>query len=255
MTDIIPNKSLEEMRKKLLESASRARQDLPTGGFDSSGLGIKVSEKEAERIREERYETLVTPELLTHFSREDALELIRYFDQTSSSSTQQFPGGAYSLYKLYDRSQEAGDFLSEEVRGRRVIELGDNGNKLNKAFFLRAGAGAYESIDPKYNVDGLTHLMRQPDESAVVVSFGVLEEGVLYAGFIDEPENLVRYQKELGKQIYRATPRGAITFHGLEWDYHLKDAGFVEYQNSPRELNTVTPQRGGFRVLRKPTEK
>ena len=132
-----------------------------------------------------------------------------------------------------------------------MLEIGDAGRRLNEPFFMKLGAKSFETTDPKYGqVDALTYLMRQPEGSTIVTGFGVLEEGVLYNGF-DEPERLKKYQKGLGKAIHRVTPIGGLTFHGLEWDYDLKDAGFVNDPNSPRELNTRTSDRGGLIVLRK----
>ena len=63
-------------------------------------------------------------------------------------------------------------------------------------------------------------------------------------------KSLGEYVKKLCREIYRVTPKGAITFHGLEWDGDLKDAGFVD-AGAPKELNKYVSGSGGLRILRK----
>lgn len=210
-----------------------------------------LTREEQERLNEERYRELVTPELLARFTEKEALNLVRYFGQTPSSSTQDFTGGG--LYGWSHISQKAKAFLASEIRGRRVIELGDAGNKTNARFFLRdLGAKSFETADPKYipRCDGLSYLVRQPEESAIVTSFGVFDEGVLHAG-PKEPDELFRYRQLLADEIYRVTPIGGITLHGLDWYFEFERAGFKEDASVPSDLNTWNAQYGGFKVLRK----
>ena len=199
------------------------------------------------------YEGLVTPELLTHFSREDALRLVKYFSIVPSQTTQGFPGVPYDLSQL---GQEARAYLEEHVRDQKVIEIGDAGRRINEPFFMKLGVKSFETVDPQpCGVDGLSYLMRQPEGSAIVTSFGVFDDGVLYMDG-KTGELLDGYVSKLCSEIYRVTPKESITFHGLEWDGDLKDAGFVSDTKTPKELNSYVHGHGfgtgyGLRVLRK----
>ena len=220
---------------------------------DSKNGRLK-SEEEAIREDQERLERLVTPELLTYFSEKDALKLVRYFQETPSSGTQEEKGMPYDLQKL---SEEAKQFLVKEIRGKKIIEIGDAGRRINECLLLRLGARSFETADAQWGVDGLTYLMRQPEGSAIVCSFGVLDWGVLYDDWINSPRAMERYRKLLGNEMYRVTPKGAITLHGLECFDDLKQAGFREEYSPfvPEDLDTWTPQRGGLKVLRKQNDR
>ena len=212
-----------------------------------SGGGV-VSKEDSERDYNERMVEKVTPELLRYFSREDALDLVKYFSRTPSAETQSYPGVPYDLGKL---SQEAKDYLVNEIRGKRVIELGDAGRRINEGLLLKLGATSVEYADSKYTADGLTHLMKQEDGSAVVCSFGLFDEGVLYMDGVSISEPLQKYVDKLCAEIHRVTPRGGITFHGLEYSDDLRKAGFENDSGSPRELNKQNSSDGGLKVLRK----
>lgn len=216
----------------------------------SSNKNSRVkSDEEVRKERQERLEKLVTPELLTHFSPQEAFRLVEYFNTTPSSGTQERVGTPYDLYKL---SPEARAYLEKHVKDQRIIEIGDAGRKINMPFFMKLGARSFETADPNFSeVDGLTYLMRQPEGSALVCSFGVFDDGVLYMDGCEIGKSLKEYVGKLCKEIYRVTPKGGITLHGLEWDGDLKDAGFTSDSNTPNELNAYTPQRHGLRVLRR----
>ncbi len=219
-----------------------------------------ISEEEVKKRQEEHLQSKITPELLKFFNWADADELVRYFYSTPSQTTSDFNYG-YDLSKI---SKKAKEFLAKEVKDRRIIELGNKGYRnincddknvfcnLPAAELLGLGARSYEGCDPKYNVDGLTFLLRQPDESAIVTSFGVLEDGVLYmpkgCGSIDHL--LPMYTAELGKQIYRVTPKGAITLHGLDCSRDLENTGFIIEESVTRDLKRGNIS-GGLVVLRK----
>ncbi len=212
----------------------------------------RVREAREER---ERLERKITPELLSIFDENDAFALVQYFNRTPSITTCQIDG-KYDLNRLSDPVKE---FLTKELHDKRIIELGNKGWKsassMDELFgssirlnpkgeiafqVLRFGARSYEGCDPKYNEDGLSYLMRQADESAIVCSFGVLEDGVLYGP--PSMSNLRRYSAELAKQIYRVTPKGAITFHGLEYTRDLEEAGFTFDDIAPGELRQTHTQ-------------
>lgn len=212
--------------------------------------GRPVTEEQAEEERRQRLEGKITPELLTHFDRKEALELVAYFGGVPTAGTQEAVGTSYDLYKL---NQGARQFLAREIQGKRIIEIGDAGRSVNRPFFMELGARSFETADPNFSgIDGLTYLMRQPDGSAVVTSFGVLDDGVLYGpSGCEISTSLGKYVGKLCNQIYRVTPKGGITLHGLEWDGDLLGAGFVNDANAPRQANSYTPGSGGLRLLRK----
>lgn len=135
-------------------------------------------------------------------------------------------------------TDEAEDYLERHIRGRRIIELGDAGRKINKNFFLGLGATSFKTADPqRLQVDGLTYLMRQQDDSAIVCSFGVLEYGVLHMGIEGIGKLCRKYVEELAKEIYRVTPQDTITFHGLDCGgADLRRAGFIEDQSAPKRF-------------------
>ncbi|MFZ5954932.1 MAG: hypothetical protein ACOYT4_00755 [Nanoarchaeota archaeon] len=184
-----------------------------------------VSKQEQRKMEAEAIHEKISPELLRHFTKKEAYNLIKYFISVPSTSTQE-PGASYDLYTICNSNRKFREYLGEQINGRNIIELGDAGRQINKNLFLKLGAKNYESVDPNYNFDGLTYLMRQDDNSAIICSFGVLESGVLYgaeSGF----EALVKYQQKLADEIYRVTPKGAITLHGLECSVDLLNAGFA----------------------------
>ena len=205
-----------------------------------------MSREEQEKERQERLEKMITPELLTHFFRNEAKRLVEYFDRIPSAQT----CGPSNMYSFERLSKEANDFLRNELQWKKIIELGSAGrNEAKLHFEYDFKVGQYEYADPQYNTDGLSHLMKQPDNSAIVTSFGVLEDGVLYMdGLIP---GLRKYTELLGKEIYRVTPKGAITFHGLETDHDLIDAGFKQPKDIPKDFNKKLIGWNFLKVLRK----
>lgn len=217
----------------------------------SDSLDARVETPEEERNRlEEMYRKKITPELLTHFSFDAALQLVKYFEQTPSTPTQDAQGVPYDLFSLGDKARE---FLAREVKGKKILELGNSGYKsgynVPSRYLLGLGAQSYEGCDPKYNTDGLTFLMRQPEGSAIVCSFGVLESGVLDFSF--KEDDLTKYCELLDKEVYRVTPAGSITLHGTDSPTRLIDAGFKVVPEFPEGLNPKEYQTGGLVVLRK----
>ena len=182
-----------------------------------------MSEEEIKKRDEEFVRGDVTPELLKYFSQKTAEELVKYFQNSPNVSTQR-DGAIYNLYELVGKDL---DYLEKEVKGKKVIEFGDAGKKINKTFFEELGSKKFIAFDtlPGKGRDALSQLSRQPDNSAVVTSFGVLDEGVLYMGGV--VEGLERYTEELAKQIYRVTPLRGLTIHGLENAKDLINAGFI----------------------------
>ncbi len=210
-------------------------------------LPLEVSTVGNIPSEEERIQRKISQELLTFFNRSDAHDLVEYFDRTPSQTTSDL-GYTYDLNKL---SPEAQRFLAEEVSGRRIIEFGNKGYKAGynvpSAKLFELGARSYEGCDPKYDLDALTFLLRQPDESAIVTSFGVLDDGVLYMPGCEVDRLLSKYTAELGKQIYRVTPKRGVTIHGLDSVGDLIRAGF-KAESPTRDLDGA---RGNITVLRK----
>lgn len=236
---------------------NQGKKDISSRAPNFDDVELPDSIMSEEEVRK-KSEAQITPELLKFFNRAEARELVRYFSSTPSEPTSDF-GRPYDLSRL---GEEARKFLAREVKGRKIIELGNRGYanldrdsnnvlcSVPAATFLELGAKSYEGCDPKYNADGLTFLLKQPDESAIVTSFGVLEDGVLHMGGCSIDHLLSRYTAELGRQIYRVTPKGAITLHGLDSSHDLKNAGFIIEENAPRDLKQRKIS-GELAVLRK----
>ncbi|MFA6254100.1 MAG: hypothetical protein WC640_02505 [Candidatus Paceibacterota bacterium] len=205
-----------------------------------------ASERPAEIKKDAEKEILdkITPELLGLFTNEEAQNLVKSFTETPASQTQ-FEEDK-SPYDLYSLDGAILGFLHNELEGVRVIEIGDAGRKINAPFFGAIGTSNFDTVDIKTGIDALSCLIRQPDESEVVVSFGLFEEGVLYSS--DRPEEK-RYAKYLAEQIFRVTPRGAISLHGLEYDGDLLTAGFIKEKTIP---GTASSSGGVVNVYRKP---
>jgi hypothetical protein len=205
-----------------------------------------LSEEEVRKREEELIQERITPELLRYFRKEEAYELVSAFYKTPTSSHR-------DIYRI--DTPEAEEFLAKEVKGRRIIELGSNGNDNYKLIFGWLGAKSYEFADPKYNVEGLTALIRQPDESAIICSFALFADAVLYPYISDgvDPAIFERYRKELTKQMYRVTPRNGITLHGIEdWCLgNLENAGFVVENSVPEQLKHRSLMGFKMCVLRK----
>lgn len=126
------------------------------------------------------------------------------------------------------------DLLRQHFSGERVIELGPGASPLAEKFF-EFGAKEYVGVEPfhpelteealpiqdeRVNLvkdDGLTYLLQQPENSALVVSFGVLCPELL--GWCNDD-----YYRFLGREIYKVTPEGNISIHvhgfsGILYDF------------------------------------
>ncbi len=123
------------------------------------------------------------------------------------------------------------------LRGQQVIEIGPGCNPL-AAFLLRQmGVRKYVGVEPLRpeltrqlldvsdsrsileHTDGLTYLFQQPDESAIVMSFGVLDPTIYQflpfntSGISWKQQEIDDYMRLLIKEIYRVTPHGSVTMH------------------------------------------
>ena len=172
----------------------------------------------------------VTPELLDYFSREEAEKIVKYCHFESPTCKTAYTGGG-SVIGLEGLNEDEQSFLRNELEGRIIIELGSGKNKTNESFFRKIEVESFETVDPQVNTDGLSYLAKLPNESAIVCSFGLFDEGVLYPVDRDHKEVMRKYVNALSQQIYRVTPKGRITFHGLEFPHSFVDEGFKKETN------------------------
>lgn len=122
------------------------------------------------------------------------------------------------LRRYFDNAE---DILKDSIKGRKAIELGPGRSPMHK-WLLERGASEYTGVEMFYpqiserlvsgenakivEGDALSFLLSQPDESAIVASRGVLNDEVM-----PSPS----YARFLIKEIYRATPKGAVTIHSM----------------------------------------
>jgi len=115
--------------------------------------------------------------------------------------------------------------VREQLRKRRVIELGPGDDPKAKLLFERYDIGEYVGVEPFYyriteerlnmqderisvvREDGLSYLLNQPDENAIVVS-----SGVVCPELFKQPCGS-DYLRFLGREIFRVTPEGGVTVH------------------------------------------
>jgi hypothetical protein len=220
---------LIEIIRKLISDASAAKKSLVR--FDEFISEVNLDDvifTQTEEEEKARMKKMITPELLTYFTRKEALDLLSVFFNSPSAS---YFSDIYWPFAFHNR-REIIEYVVKEIKGRDVIEIGSNGNQSSEALFLNLGAKSYKDADVKQNIDALSALARQKSESAIIISFALFAEQILYPVGIPEgvnPAIFARYRAELCKHIYRVTPRGAITLHGLEADCmdDLLNAGFV----------------------------
>jgi len=216
--------------------ADRSNENVPDWAELNDELESNSNQESRAWSTEDYLRGKVSPELLRHFSYDEAFNLVKYFFQTPSTGTQDI-NGSYDLSKL---NPEARNFLERELQGKDILEIGNAGSRVNHNL-TPFNIGNYVGVDADYGDDALTHLMRQPEESAIVCSFGVLESGVLDS-WIGRERPLGKYIDLLAREIYRVTPEGSITLHGTDGFDELKRAGFrdenVLYKGSIGDILT-----------------
>jgi hypothetical protein len=150
------------------------------------------------------------------------------------------------LFKRYFENSE--DIFKNSINGREAIELGPGCNPMHRWLFER-GASEYTGVEMLYpqisqrmvsgdnarivDNDALSFLVSQPDESAIIASRGVLNDEVMPSA---------SYARFLIKEIYRVTPKGAITIHSMgvssaDEKRFFKEAGFRPLDE--RDYNAV----------------
>ncbi|MBI2145297.1 hypothetical protein HYU18_03150 [Candidatus Woesearchaeota archaeon] len=124
-------------------------------------------------------------------------------------------GSVLSLIFPMSEASCLGLFLEERalqpwfklLKSSRVIEIGPGLNPIASYF----PCGEYVAAEAHTGIDGLTVLRRQPERSAVVVSFNVIDDFVLGAGYELYGEALnSRYACELAEEIKRVMNPFAI---------------------------------------------
>jgi hypothetical protein len=164
-------------------------------------------------LRDKSIEIAKTPSILTK----------------STSSTK---GVLENIIRLYGEEK-----LKKEIEGKTVIELGPAHNPNHYIFLKQLGAKEYIGVDlfndfigncftnthSKAKVvkeEALSFLIKQPSESAIVVSFGFLCNA-LHA----DNEHFVPF---VSREIYRITPKNGISVHQgvYELKTSLPGAGF-----------------------------
>lgn len=153
------------------------------------------------------------------------------------------------------------------MKGKKVIELGPGRNSLAKKLFEKYGIAEYVAVEPvDYNAtdgsldtknkrvsmsnkDALEYLLEQPNESAIVISFGVMNPELLTPPLamaflaVEYPHDAVmkevgyNYYGFLGREIFRVTPKDAISIHGFNVGTADVDLYFVKPGFRPVENN------------------
>ena len=149
--------------------------------------------------------------------------------------------------------------MRKEISGKNVIELGagERGAEHERIFTKKFGAASYAAVDIREEVtrcggeqaDALQFLMKKPDQSALVVAFGLFNEplspinGTTKLDFMwpaRSPDQASRrqweqeYLRRLAREIARVTPDGGMLFGdgihpidaNFDLDHYLQGSGF-----------------------------
>lgn len=140
-------------------------------------------------------------------------------------------------------SEEYVPVFKKQMQGQRVIELGPGFYPKADMLFEKFGIDKYDAAEPRtYELtqakldmkdprirlvkeDSLSYLLRQPDDSAIIISCGVICPELLQCA-ADDPD--ISYFRFLGKEMQRVTPKGALTIHGTNLDSNQIDLVFIE---------------------------
>lgn len=155
--------------------------------------------------------------------------------------------GNSDFYRAFLDDLERIPLLREGFKGKRVVELGPERRPVY-ALLSRLGITGYTAVEPNYAdktrealkshegqievvpVDGLSYLLTQPNDSCVVVSFGVLP-------YCSEP-----YNELIAKEIFRATVPDGVSVHYPKardfYRYPYVKAGFRPIEVIVKGLDT-----------------
>jgi hypothetical protein len=124
------------------------------------------------------------------------------------------------------------DLFKEKLKDQKIIEIGPAINPIYNTLRENYSIASYVAVEPfcmgmtkgslnhsikeddfarveAEETDGLSYLLTQPDESAITMSFGVLNRE-LVKGSVDVTEFYYRF---LAKEIHRVTPQDGISIH------------------------------------------
>lgn len=96
----------------------------------------------------------------------------------------------------------------ERLKDYDVLEIGPWTNPVNDHF----ECGSYEAATRSLRKDGLTVLRDKPENSHVVLSFGVMDDNILSPHQWSKSENSKKYIRELAEQIKRVSNPYAIIY-------------------------------------------
>lgn len=168
-----------------------------------------------------------------HLTEEEMRELTAYRQKCITHNLEHgnsYHGSEFSPHfesLIKKAAKKNGIDLEQRLKMKKVIELGPGGSPLAKDF-LDLGVSGYFGVEPfvpdltkqmlpkDHRVslvpeDGLTYLLKQPDNSAIVVSFGAVcvELGGPISSLEDIRGNL-EYLAFLAREMFRVTLKGEI---------------------------------------------
>ncbi len=118
-----------------------------------------------------------------------------------------------------------------QLRDHFVVEIGPGTNPITNHFQCKD----YISAEASYPEDGLSVLRKMSDKSAIVVSFGVIDDTILLSERNAITSQLTRrYIDELVREIRRVMNPFAIIF----------GANAQKYMGEP-DLDIISPSSGG----------
>ena len=153
----------------------------------------------------------------------DPIGLAERLDQEIKRLHNPHPFKDSEFYLEFIADLAAIEFLRYGFRDKRVIELGSWKHPVYQ-IVANLGATSYIAVEPNYSdltkealrgksgqievveSDGLSYLVKQPSDSSVIVSFGVL------------PYTSPSYQRSVAGEIFRVTVPGGITVHAPRRD-------------------------------------
>ncbi len=172
-----------------------------------------------------------------------------------------YPGSSTNYAQLFEpcMKYETPAEVVSELKGQRVIELGPGEHPNAELLFDVYGIAEYVAVepfltqltekslntrDPRNKIvkqDGLSYLLEQQDNSAVMISCAVICPELM----IDAEGHKQDYYRFVGKEMYRVTPQGAPNIHfvtGIDkWDVDLffTSHGFRPAKPIDNKLNLI----------------
>ncbi len=150
--------------------------------------------------------------------------------------------------------------ITAKFKDQRVIELGPGHDPKADTILNRYGASKYLGVEPFYtkstirevskcqgnieivNAEAIDFLSEQPDNSAIVMSCGVICSELFQEEIFSSRKIANDYLRFLGQEIYRVTLENNITLHltyfePFEIQMFFLDNGFEQINNAPIDAN------------------